>query len=141
MAINGETSRMMVRAASLSIFRMCRSKTVVSEGRMPDRIGGSMGCTNMAALCYGRPQQELCPLRISHRHGTLSMSSTRRWGPPMMIESLEARQFLSVTALYRNDGVLVVTGTRRADHIEVGPNADIAPGDTTVMANGRLIRD
>jgi Ca2+-binding RTX toxin-like protein len=59
----------------------------------------------------------------------------------MLFESLEARQFLSVTAVYRNDGVLVVTGTRRSDQIDVSPNADIAPGDTTVVVNGRLLRE
>src|SRR5258706_6569567 len=100
-----------------------------------------MACTDIAVLCYDRPHQQLCPFRISHRHDTLSMSSTRRWGPPMMIESLESRQLLAVTAVYNDQGILIVTGTRRADHIEVGPNADIAPGDTTVMANGRLLRE
>src|SRR2546421_10109303 len=59
----------------------------------------------------------------------------------MMTESLEARHLLAVTAVYNDQGILIVTGTRRADHIEVGPNADIAPGDTTVEANGRLIRE
>ena len=59
----------------------------------------------------------------------------------MMIESLEARQLFSVTAVYRSDGFLVVTGTRRADQIDVSPNADIAPGDTTVVVNGRLLRE
>ena len=59
----------------------------------------------------------------------------------MMFESLEARQLLAVTAVYNDQGILIVTGTRRADHIDVSPNADIAPGDTTVVVNGRLLRE
>src|SRR5213075_2353602 len=63
--------------------------------------------------------------------------STRRWGPPMMFESLEGRQLLSVTAVYRNDGVLIITGTPGRDHIEVSISNDISPGDTSVNVKGQ----
>jgi Ca2+-binding RTX toxin-like protein len=54
-----------------------------------------------------------------------------------MFELLEARQLLAVTAVFRNDGVLVVTGTPGRDHIEVSISNDISPGDTSVIVKGQ----